>query len=59
MSEQIHFILVITAALILLTSLYIKKIHRSFLSEPVLVMLIGLALNLQNSASSRSVTAIP
>jgi len=46
MSEQIHFILVITAALILFTSLYIKKLHRSFFSEPVLVMLIGLMLNL-------------
>jgi sodium/hydrogen antiporter len=46
MNTPSHFILMTAGGLILFTSLFIKRIHRSFLSEPVLVMLIGLMINL-------------
>ncbi len=48
MSENTHYIILAVAGLVIYTSLYIKKIQRSFFSEPVLVMLIGLILNMLN-----------
>ncbi len=48
MSSQVHFILMTAGAVILFTSLFIRRIHRSIFSEPVLVMLIGLLLNLMD-----------
>lgn len=51
MAQQTHIILAATAAMIIFTSLFIKRIHRSMISEPVLVMLIGLALNMSGIKS--------
>ena len=48
MGIQSHFILMAAAGLIILTSLFIRRIHRSYVSEPVLVMLTGFLFNVMD-----------
>ena len=51
MGENVHFIILIISALIIFTSLNFLRIQKSFISEPLLVMLIGLGLQLSGISS--------